>query len=43
MNMKSIDEFILNIDKWKNVQYDCKSNKSNNCTLNVDIGNPVKD
>ena len=42
MSMESIGKFILNINKWKNIQY-YFNNKSNNCTLNIDIGNPVRD
>ena len=37
---ESIREFILANNKWKNIEYDF-SGHSNNCTLDVKIGNPV--
>ena len=40
MGDKSIGQFIMANNKWKNIQYDFNGN-FNNCTLNVNIENPV--
>ena len=40
MGDKSIGQFILANNKWKNIVYDFNGH-SNNCTLNVFIENPV--
>ena len=41
MSVKSISQFILRNNKWKNSIYDF-SDHSNNCSLNIYIGYPVK-
>ena len=40
MSEKIINELIT-YNKWKNIEYDFNS-KSNNCSLNVNVGHPVK-
>ena len=40
MGDKSIGQFIIDNNKWRNIQYDFNGNSSN-CTLNVNIENPV--
>ena len=40
MSIKSIGQLILANNKWKNIEYDF-SGHSNNCTLNVQVGDPV--
>ena len=43
MSDKLITEFISINNKWKNIEYDFNLNNStNNCSLNVKIGNAVK-
>ena len=42
MSEKSVSEFISTYNKWKNIQYDFNVNNSN-CSLNVNVGNTVKD
>ena len=42
MGEKSISEFISTYNKWKNIEYDFNvNNSSNNCSLSVNIGDPV--
>ena len=41
MSIKSIVQFILANSKWKNIECDF-SGHSNNCSLNINIANPVK-
>lgn len=42
MSEKLIGQLILVNNKWKNTEYDFNGH-SNNCSLNVNIGNPVID
>ena len=42
MGDKLIGQFIMDINKWKNIQYDF-SGHSNNCTWNVQVHNIVID
>lgn len=44
MSYKLIGQFISTYNKWKNIQYDFNANNSsNNCSLNVNVGNAVKE
>ena len=41
MSEKTIGQFILANNKWKNIEYDLNNGNSNNCTLNISIGYAV--
>lgn len=42
MSDKLIGQLILDNNNWENIEYDLNGH-SNNCTLNVNIANPVID
>ena len=44
MSYKLIGQFISTYNKWENIQYDFNANNSsNNCSLNANVGNAVKE
>ena len=43
MSYKLIGQLISTYNKWKNIQYDLNANNSSNCSLNVNVGNAVKE
>ena len=43
MSYKLIGQLISTYNKWKNIQYDLNANNSSNSSLNVNVGNAVKE